>query len=153
MILFCLASASRSAQTASCPRRERYNSADIFTRHRHEDASTVMNEPAMSATEHEDPFPWPSLSACSSLANGSRSIHWLNSASERLHKNKLAVALANKLARIAWSVLRHDKPFDTHLEPPQSRPRSSSRLRNCMERIDRRTLNLVNRLVARQPAR
>ena len=41
---------------------------------------------------------------------------WLNSASERLHKNKLAVALANKLARIAWSVLRHDKPFDTHLE-------------------------------------
>jgi transposase len=36
---------------------------------------------------------------------------WLNSASERLHRNKLAVALANKLARIAWSVLRHGKPF------------------------------------------
>ena len=67
---------------------------------------------------------------------------WLNSASERLHKNKLAVALANKLARIAWSVLRHDKPFDTHLEAAASQPppRSSSRLRNCMERIDRRTL-------------
>jgi transposase len=41
---------------------------------------------------------------------------WLNSASERLHRNKLAVALANKLARIAWSVLRDDKAFDTHLE-------------------------------------
>src|SRR3954454_9509459 len=41
---------------------------------------------------------------------------WLKTASERLHRNKLAVALANKLARIAWSVLRHDKPFDTHLE-------------------------------------
>jgi transposase len=41
---------------------------------------------------------------------------WLNSASERLHRNKLAVALANKLARIAWSVLRHDKAFDAHLE-------------------------------------
>src|SRR4051812_4567279 len=41
---------------------------------------------------------------------------WLKAASERLHRNKLAVALANKLARIAWSVLRHDKAFDTHLE-------------------------------------
>jgi transposase len=41
---------------------------------------------------------------------------WLKAASERLHRNKLAVALANKLARIAWSVLRHDKGFDTHLE-------------------------------------
>ncbi len=41
---------------------------------------------------------------------------WLQTASERLHRNKLAVALANKLARIAWSVLRNDKAFDTHLE-------------------------------------
>ena len=41
---------------------------------------------------------------------------WLKAASERLHRNKLAVALANKLARIAWSVLRNDKAFDTHLE-------------------------------------
>jgi transposase len=41
---------------------------------------------------------------------------WLKTASERLHKNKLAVALANKLARITWSVLRHDRAFDTHLE-------------------------------------
>ena len=41
---------------------------------------------------------------------------WLNAASARLHRNKLAVALANKLARIAWSVLRNDKAFDTHLE-------------------------------------
>ena len=41
---------------------------------------------------------------------------WLKTASERLHRNKLAVALANKLARIAWSVLRNGKAFDTHLE-------------------------------------
>ena len=41
---------------------------------------------------------------------------WLKAASERLHRNKLAVALANKLARIAWSVLPHDKAFDAHLE-------------------------------------
>jgi hypothetical protein len=33
-----------------------------------------------------------------------------------LHKNKLAVALANKLARIAWSVLHNAKAFDTHPE-------------------------------------
>jgi hypothetical protein len=32
---------------------------------------------------------------------------WLNSASERLHRIKLADALAKKLARIAWSVLRN----------------------------------------------
>jgi transposase len=32
---------------------------------------------------------------------------WLKRASERMHKHKLAVALANKLARIAWSILRN----------------------------------------------
>ena len=31
-----------------------------------------------------------------------------------MHKNKLAAALANKLARIAWSVLRNDTNFDAH---------------------------------------
>ena len=31
-----------------------------------------------------------------------------------MHRNKLATALANKLARIAWSVLRHDRAFDAH---------------------------------------
>ena len=30
---------------------------------------------------------------------------WLEAASKRLHRNVLAIALANKLARIAWSVL------------------------------------------------
>jgi transposase len=39
---------------------------------------------------------------------------WLEQASQRMHKNKLAAALANKLARIAWSVLRHGKAFDTN---------------------------------------
>jgi len=37
---------------------------------------------------------------------------WLARASTRMHRNKLAIALANKLARIAWSVLRHGMPFD-----------------------------------------
>lgn len=39
---------------------------------------------------------------------------WLEQASQRMHKNKLAAALANKLARIAWSVLRNGKDFDTN---------------------------------------
>lgn len=38
---------------------------------------------------------------------------WLTKAAERMHRNKLAVALANKLARIAWSVLRNGKAFDS----------------------------------------
>lgn len=29
-----------------------------------------------------------------------------------MHRNKLAVALANTLARMAWSVLRHGTRFD-----------------------------------------
>ena len=39
---------------------------------------------------------------------------WLTQAAPRLHRNKLAAALANKLARIAWSVLRNEKAFDAH---------------------------------------
>ncbi len=39
---------------------------------------------------------------------------WLEGASQRMHRNKVAVALANKLARIAWSVLRTGKNFDCH---------------------------------------
>jgi transposase len=44
---------------------------------------------------------------------------WLQGAANRLHRNKAATALANKLARIAWSVLRNDKTFDmSHSEVP-----------------------------------
>lgn len=41
---------------------------------------------------------------------------WLSRAATRMHRNKLAIALANKLARIAWSVLRHGTPFDVTRE-------------------------------------
>ena len=49
---------------------------------------------------------------------------------------KEAIALANKLARIAWSVLRNNRAFDTHLEPigdfrvhgMQRHPRGKARL-------------------------
>ena len=39
---------------------------------------------------------------------------WLERVAPRMHKNKLAAALANKLARIAWSVLRNGRPFDAN---------------------------------------
>jgi transposase len=41
---------------------------------------------------------------------------WLTEAATRMHRNKLATALANKLARISWSVLHHARPFDAHRE-------------------------------------
>ena len=37
---------------------------------------------------------------------------WLARAAQRLHPNVLAAALANKLARIAWSVLAHGRTFE-----------------------------------------
>ena len=37
---------------------------------------------------------------------------WIEAAKKRLHRNVLAIALANKLARIAWSVLAHDRNFE-----------------------------------------
>jgi transposase len=37
---------------------------------------------------------------------------WIAAAKKRLHHNVLAIALANKLARIAWSVLAHGRNFE-----------------------------------------
>ena len=42
--------------------------------------------------------------------NGLKS--WIEAARKRLHHNVLAIALANKLARIAWSVLAHGRTFE-----------------------------------------
>ena len=39
--------------------------------------------------------------------------HWIEAAKRRLHRNVLAIALANKLARIAWSVLARGRTFET----------------------------------------
>lgn len=37
---------------------------------------------------------------------------WIEAAKKRLHRNVLAIALANKLALIAWSVLAHGRNFE-----------------------------------------
>jgi transposase len=42
---------------------------------------------------------------------------WLAEADRRMHRNTLAVALANKLARIAWAVLRYERGFDAPRDP------------------------------------
>jgi transposase len=39
---------------------------------------------------------------------------WLDAAKSRLHRNVLAIALANKLARIAWGVLAHGRTFEAN---------------------------------------
>jgi transposase len=41
---------------------------------------------------------------------------WIEAAAQRLHYNKLAVALANKLARIAWGVLHSGRTFQIRRE-------------------------------------
>ena len=38
---------------------------------------------------------------------------WIDAAKKRLHHNVLAIALANKLARIAWAVLNKGRNFET----------------------------------------
>ena len=61
---------------------------------------------------------------------------WIEAARKRLHHNVLAVALANKLARIAWSVLARGRafearkiirqranPLDSYSTPRQQRPK------------------------------
>jgi transposase len=40
---------------------------------------------------------------------------WLAAAAQRPHHNVLATALANKLARIAWSVLAQHRAYEARL--------------------------------------
>src|SRR5215471_13909920 len=48
---------------------------------------------------------------------------WIAAAAQRLHHNVLAIALANKLARIAWSVLHHGRNFEVRkISEPTSQP-------------------------------
>jgi transposase len=47
---------------------------------------------------------------------------WIEAARKRLHHNVLAIALANKLARIAWAILHKGRAFEcvkTNETPPQ----------------------------------
>ena len=53
---------------------------------------------------------------------------WIEAAKRRLHHNVLAIALANKLARIAWAVLAKGRAFElTRTDDAGVRPAWSSR--------------------------
>jgi transposase len=47
---------------------------------------------------------------------------WIEAAKKRLHHNVLAIALANKLARIAWAVLNKERDFECIRTKIASRP-------------------------------
>ena len=48
---------------------------------------------------------------------------WIEAAKKRLHHNVLAIALANKLARIAWAVLNKERAFESvKTRPTASQP-------------------------------
>ena len=48
---------------------------------------------------------------------------WIDAAKKRLHHNVLAIALANKLARIAWAVLNKERAFEcVRTRPTSSQP-------------------------------
>lgn len=55
----------------------------------------------------------PSLSASPTLMG-----EWLRGLIGRAHKNKVVVALAGKLARIAWAVLRSGESYATRMDRP-----------------------------------
>ena len=40
---------------------------------------------------------------------------WIEQAARRLHRNMLAIALANKLARIVWAVLARGRPYQPRM--------------------------------------
>ena len=42
---------------------------------------------------------------------------WLDALDERMHRNKAIVALANKIARIAWALLRRPNNLYQRIAP------------------------------------
>ena len=62
---------------------------------------------------------------------------WIEAAKQRLHHNVLAIALANKLARIAWAVLHKERAFEcVKTNETASRPAPASTKASCTARSD-----------------
>ena len=49
---------------------------------------------------------------------------WIEAAKKRLHHNVLAIALANKLARITWAVLAKGRAFEA-TRPSDAAPQAA----------------------------
>jgi hypothetical protein len=52
---------------------------------------------------------------CGRRTGRSTALAWLARAAQRLHPNVLAAALANKLARIAWTVLAQERSYEARV--------------------------------------
>ena len=71
-----------------------------------------MNRPAIADEEGRKLLIHGARSAMPSLLASATPLGtWLRGLVTRVHKNVATVALANKLARIAWAVLRRDEAF------------------------------------------
>ena len=60
---------------------------------------------------------------------------WIAAAAQRLHHNVLAIALANKLARIAWSVLHHGRNFEVSKISESNVPTRLKMARPCQRAV------------------
>ena len=60
-------------------------------------------------------------------ASGTRLGLWIRGLLARMHKNAAVVALANKLARVAWAVLRTGERFDANAASDAARAEYESR--------------------------
>jgi transposase len=65
------------------------------------------------------------LSKKAEQENQSQSLQWMTGLCERAHTNIAVVAMANKLARIVWAIIVHDREYDpTFVSKPPIRPKN-----------------------------
>lgn len=75
------------------------------------DRFRLMYSPIMEMHAFVDPRTHPSPSASRTPAEQQRFGPWLDRFERRVHRNVAVVAMANKLARIAWAVLARVTPY------------------------------------------
>ena len=71
-----------------------------------------MNEQPRQQVSAQTVDPWSARRAALYGIAQHAAWPWAKELMSRTHRNVVVVALANKLARIAWAVLQRGKPFD-----------------------------------------